>query len=63
MGPKYIKKLASSLIVYFVPRAENDVLPARDHVLSSRRSRGLEMVESLQNAFARGTNAIFHHTT
>lgn len=50
------------VIVYFAPRVESGVLQAWDCVWP-RRSRGLETIESLQNPFDRGSNAIFHHTT
>jgi hypothetical protein len=39
-------------IVHFAPRAENEVLPARGHVLSSRRSRVLETIESCKTLSA-----------
>jgi hypothetical protein len=47
-------------MVYFAPRAENEVLPARDRVSSSRRIRELETIKSGRKG--RGVNAIFHHT-
>jgi hypothetical protein len=45
-------------IVYFTSRAENEVLPTRDSVSSSRRSREHETIE-LQNPFGRGVNTFF----